>query len=164
MTQVELSRQEVQTLYGNQLRFRVCGLCREGDRLLMVRHRGIGPANMFWCPPGGGVQFNETAPEALVREILEETGLDADIGGMLFVNEFLQPPLHAVELFFDVTVKGGTLQQGLDPEMSPDEQIIDEVKWMTFDEIKQYRAEEVHQLFQYCQSMDDVFQLRGYLQ
>lgn len=162
MTQIDMSHQEVQTLYGNQVRVRVCGLCRQGDRLLMVRHRGLNPANRFWSPPGGGVQFSESAPDALAREFLEETGLIVAISGMLFVSEFIQPPLHALELFFVVDVKGGSLRLGGDPEMSQDNQLIDEVKWMHFDEIKQHPVQEMHQLFQHCQSLDDVFQLKGY--
>ena len=164
MTQIlDSTRQEVLKLYGNRLRLRVCGLHREGDRLLMVRHRGIGPTDTFWCPPGGGAQFGEAAPAALIREFAEETGLAVEIGDMLFVNEFMQPPLHAMELFFTVHVTGGTLRQGLDPEMGLDEQIIEEVRLMSFEEIKSYPPEEVHALFQYCDSLDDVFQLRGYL-
>ena len=161
---VDLPRQEVLKLYGNRLRLRVCGLYCEGDRLLMVRHRGIGPTDTFWCPPGGGAQFGEAAPAALIREFAEETGLAVEIGDMLFVNEFMQPPLHALELFFAVRVTGGTLRQGIDPEMGIDEQIIEEVRLMTFDEIKACPPEEVHALFRHCTSLDEVFRLRGYLQ
>ncbi|RYC70365.1 MULTISPECIES: NUDIX domain-containing protein [Spirosoma] len=160
---VDTSRQEVLKLYGNRLRLRVCGLYREDDRLLMVRHRGIGPTDTFWCPPGGGAQFGETAPDALTREFIEETGLSISVGELLFVNEFMLPPLHAMELFFDVRATGGSIRQGIDPEMGLDEQIISDVRMMSFDEIKRYPPEEVHDLFRYCQSMDDVFHLRGYL-
>lgn len=156
-------RQEVAKLYGNRLRLRVCGLHRTGDHLLMVRHRGIGPTNTFWAPPGGGLDFGETAPAGLAREFIEETGLIVDVKQLLFVNEFWQPPLHALELFFDVAVTGGRLRQGFDPEMSLDGQIIDEVRLMTFAEIKQYPPQNVHAVFGLCQSLDDVFGLRGYL-
>lgn len=150
-------------LYGNRLRLRVCGLHREADRLLMVCHRGIGPTDTFWCPPGGGSQFSETAPDALIREFEEETGLAIEVGNLLFVNEFLNGPLHALELFFAVNRTGGALLQGSDPEMSPDGQIIQDVRFMTFAEIKAYPPHEVHTLFSQCQSLDDVFRLRGYL-
>lgn len=163
VVEVDIAREEVLKLYGNRLRIRVCGLYCEKDRLLMVRHRGINATDTFWCPPGGGAQFSETAPDALIREFLEETGLEIEIGDMLFVNEFMQPPLHAMELFFTVRVTGGSLRQGFDPEMSLAGQIIEDVRLMTFDEIKQYPPEEVHALFQYCDSLDDVFRLRGYL-
>jgi hypothetical protein len=75
----------------------------------------------------------------------------------------MQPPLHALELFFEVKQIGGSLHQGFDPEMGADEQIIEEVQMMHFEEIKAYPPEEVHTLFQRCDSLDDVFQLRGYL-
>ena len=156
-------RQEVLTLYGNRLRLRVCGLYREGDRLLMVRHRGVGLTDTFWSPPGGGMQFGETAPDALVREFAEETGLAIGVGELLFVNEFLQPPLHALELFFAVHVTDGTLRRGVDPELSVDRQIIDDVRLMSFAEIKNYPPQEVHTLFRQCSSLDDVFRSRGYL-
>lgn len=156
-------RHEVLKLYGNRLRVRVCGLHRVGDQLLMVRHRGVGQTDTFWAPPGGGLNFGETAPIGLAREFAEETGLIVEINELLFVSEFWQPPLHALELFFDVTATSGTLRQGVDPEMSLDGQIIEEVRLMTFAEIRQYPPQEVHALFGWCQSLDEVFRLRGYL-
>lgn len=156
-------RQDVENVYGNRLRLRVCGLYSEGDQLLMVRHRGIGPTNTFWCPPGGGVQFGETAPDALVREFAEETGLIVETGELLFVNESMNLPLHALELFFLVRAVGGELRQGYDPEMAPDQQIIDAVRLLYFEEIKAYPPYEVHALFAHCNSLNDVFALRGYL-
>ncbi|WP_345250351.1 NUDIX hydrolase [Nibrella saemangeumensis] len=160
---MDKAREEVTKLYGNRLRLRVCGIYSEKDRLLMVRHRGIGPTDTFWCPPGGGAQFGENAHEALVREFKEETGLDIAVGELLFVNEFMQPPLHALELFFAVKATGGQIRQGSDPEMSLDGQIIEEVRLMSFEEIKSYPPEEVHTLFQRCRSIKDVFELTGYL-
>lgn len=131
--------------------------------MLMVRHRGVGPTDTFWSPPGGGVQFGETVPNALIREFAEETGLTVEIGDLLFVNEFVQPPLHAVELFFAVRVTSGTLQRGVDPEMSSHRQIIDDVRLMDFAEIKRCLPNEIHALFRHCTTLNDVFQLRGYL-
>ena len=79
------------------------------------------------------------------------------------MNEFRQPPLHAIELFFRVERAGhGQLKTGSDPEMSVEGQIIDEVRLMSFDKIKQLPADNVHSLFQHCQTLEDVFRLRGY--
>ena len=109
------------------------------------------------------MEFGETAPDALIREFAEETGLVVEVGELLFVNEFMQPPLHAIELFFVVYATGGTLSQGTDPEMADDEQLIDDVRRMSFDEIKQQPPDDVHALFRYCTALNDVFRLRGYL-
>ena len=162
-TTLDKARENVLKLYGNRLRLRVCGLLREGDRLLMVRHRGINPSDTFWCPPGGGPQFNETAPDALIREFQEETGLTVSVGELLFVNEFMKPPLHAMELFFIVDRISGQVHQGTDPEMSVDGQIIDDVRLMTFAEIKACPPADVHYLFSRCQTLEDVYRLQGYL-
>ncbi|MFN4147844.1 MAG: NUDIX domain-containing protein [Runella sp.] len=160
---MEKAREEVMRLYGNRLRLRVCGVCIENDRILMLRHRGIGKTDTFWCPPGGGMQFGETTHQALKREFEEETGLQIQIADLLFVNEFMQPPLHALELFFEVKIIGGALGLGHDPEMSAHHQIIQELRWLTIEEIKSYPANEVHTMFGGCTTLEDIKQLRGYL-
>ncbi len=160
---MEKAREEVLRLYGNRLRTRVCGICIMDDRLVMVRHRGVGVTDTFWCPPGGGIHFAETAHQALEREFLEETGLVIETGKLLFVSEFMQPPLHAMELFFTTRIVAGEVQVGVDPEMSESNQIITEVQLMTMEQIKAYPDNEVHRMFQYCQTLDDVFLLNGYL-
>lgn len=163
MNSLDPAREEVFRLYGNRLRTRVCGICIIDDRLLMVRHKGIGPTDTFWCPPGGGIQFGENAPEALKREFLEETGLVIEPGELLFVNEFMQPPLHAMELFFTTRILSGEVKLGIDPEMTDGNQIIYEVKLMTMEEIKSFPPKEVHHMFTYCNTMEDIFHLKGYL-
>lgn len=43
-------------------------------RLLLIR-RGQQPGQGLWSLPGGRVEPGETEPEALIREVAEETGL-----------------------------------------------------------------------------------------
>ncbi len=151
---------EVVQTFGNRLRLRVCGLCLDGDAMLLANHRGVGPLENFWIPPGGGVHFGETAPEALRREFREETGLEVTVGDFLFVNEFIGPPLHAVELFFRVHVTGGHLRTGTDPEV--DRQLITRVAYVDFAAVKRLPPVEAHNLFRACESLPELLALRGY--
>jgi 8-oxo-dGTP diphosphatase len=66
------------------------------------------------------------------------------VGKFLFVHEFLEAPLHAVELFFQVQIIGGTLKKGIDPELAHDAQIIDELRWFSREEIEAQPADIFH--------------------
>lgn len=42
----------------------------------------------FWCTPGGGLDPFETLVDGLKREMLEETGVAADVGRLLFIQQY----------------------------------------------------------------------------
>ena len=65
--------------FPNQTRVRVCGLLVKDDRLLLLKHIGLGPNGFIWSPPGGGVKFEETVKEALNREFIEEVNLEIEV-------------------------------------------------------------------------------------
>ncbi len=56
----------------------VDGIVVYGDRLVFIRRRNEPYKNML-ALPGGFVEEDETAEEAVLREIREETGLNAEI-------------------------------------------------------------------------------------
>ncbi|MEY4538695.1 MAG: hypothetical protein RLZZ306_452 [Bacteroidota bacterium] len=119
--------------YGNQLRVRVCGICIQNGKILLINHTGLNESDEFWSPPGGGLQFGETIEECLKREFLEETNTVVSVGKFLKIREFIEPPLHAIELYYEVIIESGNVEKGFDPEMG--EQIIKDIQWLNFEEV-----------------------------
>ncbi|HEY4650255.1 MAG TPA: NUDIX hydrolase [Pontibacter sp.] len=148
--------------YSDKVRVRVCGICIQDDKLLLVRHQATIKNQAFWSPPGGGLQFGESIAACLQREFSEETGLVAEVGRFLFVNEFLEPPLHAVELFFEVKVTGGTIAKGHDPEATPEMQLIEEVAWKTKREVDDIPLQDKHRMLHHLYSFNDLLSLPHY--
>jgi 8-oxo-dGTP diphosphatase len=146
--------------FGNQVRVRACGICLQADEILLVNHQGVVPGN-FWAPPGGGIQFNETAQQCIMREFEEETGLQVTVKGFLFSCELIRNPLHAIELFFQVEIAGGSLKIGRDPEMG-NHQIISGLNYFSQAEIKAMPEEELHGIFKIVQNPTKIVDLRGY--
>ncbi|MDN5201399.1 NUDIX hydrolase [Fulvivirgaceae bacterium BMA10] len=148
--------------FGHQARCRVCGLYVEKNKILMIKHRGLGEKGYLWSPPGGGVIYGSSLKENLKREFLEETGLEIKVQKFLFVHEFLNNPLHAIELFFEVEKIGGEIGIGSDPEMDQKNQIIEEVKMLSFEELKLENKLNLHNILWDCQSINDLLKMRGY--
>jgi 8-oxo-dGTP diphosphatase len=97
-------------------------LLDEGGRLLLVQ-RANPPAAGCWSVPGGRVEHGETLPEAVAREVAEETGLQVTIGRQLGVVEVAGGyRVHD----FAATVTGGVL--------TPGDDALD-VRWCTCDEV-----------------------------
>ncbi|PWJ56746.1 NUDIX domain-containing protein [Dyadobacter jejuensis] len=148
--------------YGGRIRVRVCGVLVESDSILLVGHQqGAHPENLFWAPPGGGVDFGEEMEQALKREFLEETGLDIEVEELLSVSEFLDHPLHAVELFFKVKVRAGRLVKGQDPEMEKDQQIIKKVMFVPASHLESMPDANKHVVLRKFKSLDEVAQWKG---
>jgi len=136
---------EITRLYGGDVRVRACGICIRNEAVLLVNMKMYQDGTPFWSPPGGGIEFGEPAVEALKREFLEETGLEVEAGQLLFVNEHIRPPLHAIELFFEVTSFTKTVVKGFDPELQ--EQVIEEVRFFSMEEIRALPAAQIHTVF-----------------
>ena len=149
---------EIAKIYGNKVRVRACGICLDDDqRLLMVNHSSITPTN-FWAPPGGGVEFGESIQDCLAKEFREETGLNITPSDFLFGCEYIQKPIHSIELFYIVTVNSGRLRTGSDPEI----QIIKDVRFMSADDLANIPAGELHGVFRLIDSPADLKSLRGF--
>ena len=153
---------QIDKIYGNRVRVRVCGLCWQADALLLINHGGLTEGN-FWAPPGGGVEFGQTAQQTLIREFREETGLIVAAGRFLVACEFIKKPFHAVELFFEVHIEGGRLKTGYDPEMKTEDQIIREAAFVEYAHILQTSETERHGLFNLFHTPESLKNASGYL-
>ncbi len=83
-------------------------------RLLLIK-RGHEPGAGLWSLPGGRIEPGETDAEALVREMLEETGLTVEVGRLL--GRVQRPWLRGDVIDirdYAATVTGGTLRPGDD--------------------------------------------------
>jgi 8-oxo-dGTP diphosphatase len=70
-------------------------VCLRGDQVLLIR-RGTPPRQGEWSLPGGRIEPGERASEAALRELREETGVEAELTGLLDVIDGLFPPQHFV--------------------------------------------------------------------
>lgn len=152
---------EINAKFGNQLRTRVNGVLIQNDKVLMIRHL-MGDQKEFWSVPGGGMDYGTSAKHNLKREFLEETGLEIGIGNFLFVHEFFRPPLHSMELFFEVSYISGEIALGTDPELDESNQIMTDIAWMSISDIRSLPRESVHQIFWDIKSLQELGLCKGY--
>jgi 8-oxo-dGTP diphosphatase len=148
---------EISKIYGNQVRIRACGLCYDGDRLLLINHAGLTKTD-FWAPPGGGVAFGASIQQTIQQEFMEEGNLAVSVGEFAFGCEFIQTPLHAVELFFEVKHESGILRAGYDPEV----QIIRDATFFSPQEIAAMPLTILHGIFKYFSPTSGLRHLRGF--
>lgn len=98
----------------------------DGRLLLIERKRDPGKGK--WAVPGGKPNLGEPLEAAVVREAKEETGLDVEVGGVLWVGEIIEEGFHLVIIDYAATVIGGTLEAGDD---------AGDARWVTIEEARQ---------------------------
>ena len=70
-------------------------VCLRGDEVLLIR-RGKPPLAGSWSLPGGRIELGEKAADAALRELSEETGVTAELIGLIDVVDGLFDERHFV--------------------------------------------------------------------
>jgi ADP-ribose pyrophosphatase YjhB (NUDIX family) len=97
-----------------EFKLRVTGVLIENEKLLLLEQDVT--ADRRWSLPGGGLEYGETIGDCLAREMREETGLDVEIGKLLYVCDRMHNGKHVVHMTFLVQRTGGELKRGEEPE------------------------------------------------
>jgi mutator protein MutT len=97
----------------------VGGIVVEAGRVLLVRRR-YEPLAGRWSLPGGTLEVGETLAAGVARELLEETGLEVEVGPLVDVFDRILTDgderirYHFVLVDYLCWPRGGALQAGSD--------------------------------------------------
>ncbi|MFZ6046021.1 NUDIX domain-containing protein [Pseudomonas sp. CR3202] len=118
-------------------RIRAAGLLVRDGRILLVKH--VVGDDTYWIPPGGGFesQSDESTRDTVRREFMEETGLDVEVGPLVYVREFAEPAMGRfhMELFYRIDAWRGELSLANLNGLGGDEFEIRELAWVGRDEL-----------------------------
>ena len=109
------------------------GVCVDDGRLLLARAAPSLTLRGRWFLPGGGVQHGENPVDSLRREILEESGLEVELGPLLDILSDVrtlpdETSLHTIRLIYRVESWVGSLR----PEVGG---TTDAVAWFAKEEL-----------------------------
>lgn len=119
-----------------EFRARAAAIILNKDKeLLLVLHKHPRTGEQWWTLPGGGLEIEESAENAVMREVREECGIDCTPGRLVYVREFIDEDndRHYIELFFMAEVSSYEISTGYDPELT--EQYIMEAGFLNRNEI-----------------------------
>jgi mutator protein MutT len=105
------------------------------DRVVLIKRR-FEPLAGQWSLPGGTLELGETLAAGVAREVVEETGLDVDVGDVVEVfDRILLDPgarvrYHFVLIDYLCRPRGGTLSAGSD---------VADARWVRPADLASYR-------------------------
>lgn len=79
-------------------------VCLRGEEVLLIR-RGAPPRLGEWSLPGGRIEPGERMAEAALRELREETGVEAELLGLIDVVDGLFPDVGRHYVLIDFAAR-----------------------------------------------------------
>ena len=91
------------------------GVLIHEDNVALVRSSNPKHQPPLWWLPGGGIDFGESPEDTLLREFVEETGLEVKSPKLIGTTSDLRrrdngDKLHTVRILFTVELAGGELR------------------------------------------------------
>lgn len=87
---------------------------KENGTVLLAK-RGVLPKKNRWSLPSGFIEIDETSEEACLRELKEETGLDARIKRLIGIEtQYSVMYENVIVIAYEVEKTGGKLRAGTD--------------------------------------------------
>lgn len=114
----------------------------ENGKLFAMHHRSS--EGEYYLLPGGGQVNGENLIAAVMRECLEEAGIQVVVGDVIYIREYIEgnhefagqkPGFHQVEIMFECEILDGS---GMGKGVQMDERQIG-VSWLPLAELERYR-------------------------
>ena len=107
-------------------------ICFRGEEVLLIR-RGKPPRMGDWSIPGGRLEWNEAVRDCALRELMEETGVRAELPGLVdVIDGFFGDERHYVLIDYVARWIEGEPQAGddaVEARFVPVADAIERVEW-----------------------------------
>ena len=107
----------------------------EKNQILAIREKN-GPFTKYWKVPGGAVDESEDLVDAVLREVREETGIQAEFHSILGFRHLTDYRFTRGDIYFVCRLSVTQTEQS--PTACPDE--IAEARWMDLEEFKSHNV------------------------
>lgn len=129
--------------HGERPRIGVAVILIRDGKVLIGRRLSASHGHDTWQFPGGHLEFGESIADCAVREVAEETGLEATVTGYgPFTNDvFIDAGKHYVTLFVLASAPSG-IAQVMEPEKCA------EWRWCPWDTLPEPRFRSIRHLLE----------------